>query len=139
MAGVIPEQVSSWVSDRHGAAMPPKSRLEVIARRGGWPVRIFAEGGPRPSEVVVTPLTATSAARLQVAEAFRGYTPRGPLTVDVRRVQDAIAGLEMVLRELKASISAAPIGTGEIAEFGEVAEAGHPSQPPRAKRQGKSG
>jgi transcriptional regulator with XRE-family HTH domain len=142
LAGVIPEQVSSWVSERPGASLPPKSRLEAIARRAGLPLDIFAEGGRRPSAVIVAPLTVAAAARLQVAGMFEGYRPPGPLTVDVARVRDAIAALEMVLRDLRASIREAPIGdddpgvrpTADLKAIAKAQKGAGSHRPPRGGR-----
>jgi hypothetical protein len=139
LAGVIPEQVSSWVSERKGASLPPKSRLEVIARRGRWPVEIFAEGGRRPAEALRSPLTDPGLSAPQVAEMLATYRAPAPLTADAERVRQAIAVLEMVLRELKGSLSGGPTANDDLLEFVKTAEAGHPTQPPPAARQGKSG
>lgn len=48
-AGVRPSQVSQW---ERGVQQPSKSRLESWAEREGWPVTIFAEGAPRPSQAM---------------------------------------------------------------------------------------
>jgi transcriptional regulator with XRE-family HTH domain len=48
-AGVRPESVSGWMTGKH---RPTWSRLKEWAEREGWPVAIFAEGGPMPSAVV---------------------------------------------------------------------------------------
>ena len=49
-AGVRPAQVRNWLN---GTQKPAKSRLEVWAQREGWPVEMFAEGGPRPAAILV--------------------------------------------------------------------------------------
>ena len=48
-AGVRTSQVSQW---ERGAQSPSKSRLERWAEREGWPVEIFQDGGPMPTEVL---------------------------------------------------------------------------------------
>lgn len=48
-AGVRPAQVGMWLAETQ---RPAKSRLAAWARREGWPVEIFAEGGPMPSTLV---------------------------------------------------------------------------------------
>ncbi len=48
-AGVRPSQVSQW---ERGVQHPSKSRLESWAEREGWPVTVFAEGEPKPSETM---------------------------------------------------------------------------------------
>lgn len=49
-AGVHPQQLKQWrLPD---GQRPPLRRLETWAQREGWPVGIFAEGGPMPSDVV---------------------------------------------------------------------------------------
>lgn len=44
------QQVSSWERGEH---RPPASVLERAAEQNHWPIAIFAEGGPRPADVVV--------------------------------------------------------------------------------------
>ncbi len=57
-AGVRPSQVSQW---ERGVQQPSKSRLESWAEREGWPVTIFADGEPKPSETLApTPLSTRS-------------------------------------------------------------------------------
>lgn len=48
-AGVQSKQFSAWMTGRQ---RPPKTRLETWAKREGWPLEIFAEGGPMPSDVI---------------------------------------------------------------------------------------
>jgi transcriptional regulator with XRE-family HTH domain len=48
-AGVAWTQVSAW---ENGHARPPRGRLERLAERNGWPVEIFADGGPSPKTAV---------------------------------------------------------------------------------------
>lgn len=57
-AGVRPSQVSQW---ERGVQQPSRSRLERWAEREGWPVDIFAEGGPKPSEVLSPTVNGTPA------------------------------------------------------------------------------
>ncbi len=49
-AGVGAEQVRRWL--RGDEVKPRQKSLERWAKREGWPVGIFAEGGPMPSTVV---------------------------------------------------------------------------------------
>ena len=58
-AGVRQQQVRNWL---RGTQKPAKSRLEAWARREGWPVEMFAEGGPRPAAILVN-LPASSPKR----------------------------------------------------------------------------
>jgi transcriptional regulator with XRE-family HTH domain len=37
-----------------GRVKPPRRRLEELCRRHHWPLEMFAEGGPRPQDVVLT-------------------------------------------------------------------------------------
>jgi len=48
-AGVRKSQVSQW---ERGAQRPSRSRLERWAEREKWPVEIFREGAPMPSEIL---------------------------------------------------------------------------------------
>lgn len=68
LAGVRGQQVSDWET---GRSQPAKSRLERIASRVGAPVTIFAEGGPRPQDV----LAAGGSPGIDEAE---GEPPEGP-------------------------------------------------------------
>jgi len=51
-AGVRAAQIKMWLGE---GQRPSKSRLEAWATREGWDVQMFAEGGPRPAEIVVNP------------------------------------------------------------------------------------
>jgi transcriptional regulator with XRE-family HTH domain len=74
-AGVLPSQLSVWI---HGPQRPPRSRLDAWAKREGWPVEIFAEGGAMPS-AVASRLRGSRSLRLAVSEPAAGYgAPRGP-------------------------------------------------------------
>jgi transcriptional regulator with XRE-family HTH domain len=53
-AGVRASQVSQW---ERGAQRPSRSRLERWAEREGWPVTIFQDGAPLPSELLGGPLS----------------------------------------------------------------------------------
>ncbi len=48
-ASVGTEQVRRWLRDE---VKPRQKMLERWAKREGWPVNVFAEGGPMPSTVV---------------------------------------------------------------------------------------
>lgn len=48
-AGVRHKQITAWIQGRQ---TPTETRLESWAEREGWPVEIFAEDGPMPSEVI---------------------------------------------------------------------------------------
>lgn len=128
--------VGAWES---GSRPVPIAELLALAGRYRFSPSIFMEDGPRPAEVVHAPLTGLGMTTRQVAEELIKYTVPRPLTADTERVQRAIGLLEVVLQELRSSITEAPTGAGEVGEFVKTAEAGHPSQPPRAKRRGKSG
>ncbi len=67
-AGVRPSQVSQW---ERGAQKPSRSRLERWAEREGWPVTIFAEGSPMPSDV----LTPSASRDHETANAVSGGEP----------------------------------------------------------------
>jgi transcriptional regulator with XRE-family HTH domain len=75
-AGVHPQQVSAWVT---GKQRPTRTRLESWAIREGWPVAIFAEGGPMPLDVVKTPVNAISTANLGGGLAPATEPSRGSL------------------------------------------------------------
>jgi len=53
LVGVLGQQVSSW---ERGLATPPKSKLERLAEEQGWPLEVFAEGGPRPGTRIKGPM-----------------------------------------------------------------------------------
>ena len=55
LAGVNGRQVYAW---EKGHAIPPRTKLERLARHQGWPVDMFAEGGPRPRTCVKGPMVA---------------------------------------------------------------------------------
>ena len=48
------KQVSAWENQRQA---PPPAVLEWAAEQNGWPLEMFAEGGPMPSAVLHRPLT----------------------------------------------------------------------------------
>ena len=48
-AGVGKQQVGAWI---RGQQRPSQSRLASWAKREGWPISIFEEGGPMPHLVV---------------------------------------------------------------------------------------
>ncbi|KKL51549.1 hypothetical protein LCGC14_2294340, partial [marine sediment metagenome] len=52
-AEVGPEQVRRWLRDE---VKPRQKSLERWAKREGWPITIFTEGGPMPSSVVNKPV-----------------------------------------------------------------------------------
>lgn len=135
-AGRRREAANGWLT---GRTSPPRKVLTALAVKHGWPVAIFEEDGPRPAEAIRAPLTDPGLSARQVAELLAGYRPSGPLTADVEGVKRAIVGLEEVLRVLKASLSEGPKANADLVEFVKTAEAGHPTQPPPAARQGKSG
>ena len=51
-AGVRTSQVSQW---ERGSQRPSRNRLERWAEREGWPIEIFREGAPMPSEILSPP------------------------------------------------------------------------------------
>lgn len=53
-AGVGKQQISNWET---GTQRPARTRLVSWASRERWPVEIFAEGGPLPSDALQTPLS----------------------------------------------------------------------------------
>jgi transcriptional regulator with XRE-family HTH domain len=56
-AGVGKQQVSNWET---GTQKPARTRLVSWASRERWPVEIFAEGGPLPSETLKSRLSANA-------------------------------------------------------------------------------
>lgn len=42
------QQVSSWERGEH---RPPASVLELAAEKNSWPLALFSQGGPRPTEI----------------------------------------------------------------------------------------
>ncbi len=55
LAGVNGRQVYAW---EKGHAIPPRTKLERLARQQGWPVEMFVDGGPRPRTCVKGPIVA---------------------------------------------------------------------------------
>ncbi len=68
-AGVRPSQVSQW---ERGVQQPSKSRLESWAEREGWPVTVFAEGEPKPSETMSVAGGSTDARGSSATDGWEG-------------------------------------------------------------------
>lgn len=51
------KQASAW---KHKRQTPPPAVLEWAAQQNGWPLAIFAEGGPMPSEIVNRPVNGSN-------------------------------------------------------------------------------
>lgn len=70
------KQAGIW---ERGESRPSPSTIELAARKNGWPLSIFSEGGPMPSELLgkgkETGLVRESVARYGDAE---GDEPEGP-------------------------------------------------------------
>lgn len=134
LAGVTPGQVSEWLSDDLGKASPPRSRLETLCRNTGWPLGWFTEKGEHPPGVVNAPLTAPGLRIGVVAEASAGYTAEAGRRAMELRFARAIESLRLVVEDLEQL--SAELRASAAAAAGEIAEAGHPSQPPPEERQG---
>lgn len=52
------DSISNW---ERGTTKPPIGVLERLCQRFGWPVAIFAKGGPRPGDVIRAPIDAGKA------------------------------------------------------------------------------
>lgn len=74
--------ISEWEA---GVRAPDPDLLETLARRHGWPLAIFAEGGPMPSEWVSAEGVSSETYTLQpprsrnVTSQVRESTPSYPL------------------------------------------------------------
>jgi hypothetical protein len=84
-------QVSAW---ENGHARPPRGRLERLTAKFGWPLDIFQEGGPQPSEVILgkvpqqtAKMTATAhpARQLGAGESLLDGTAPGALGIAIAR------------------------------------------------------
>lgn len=140
------KQVSAW---ENGHAAPPRSVLARAAMQHGWPVRVFAVGGPRPSEAVnarLGPAAGTSAADVvtRVSDAVRGalvevmhYGAEGS-AVPVAVVLRALRDIEWALTAPDGALVEGAMLPGEgdelppltAAEAQEIAEEGEASSGP---------
>jgi transcriptional regulator with XRE-family HTH domain len=91
-AGVAWGQVSAW---ENGHARPPRGRLERLTAKFGWPLEIFREGGPLPSEVILAKVpqpaakvtaTATRGRQISAGEPLLDGTAPGALGLAIARV-----------------------------------------------------
>lgn len=62
------KQVSVW---ENGGQKPPARKVREVAAAQRWPIEIFAEGGPMPSELVNRPLAGRT---VHEAAAYYGTT-----------------------------------------------------------------
>ena len=100
--GVSSGQVSSW---ERGLQKPHKKNLRRWASEHGWPLNIFAEGGPMPLDVVsLTPSSTLGAKEVRVARILKRLSwASGGLSEASRLLaegatQDAEAVLRRVVR-----------------------------------------
>jgi len=90
-AGVAWGQVSAW---ENGHARPPRGRLQRLTAKFGWPIDIFQEGGPLPSEVIIArapqPGSSVSAVvpakQANAGESLLDGTAPGALGLAIARV-----------------------------------------------------
>jgi transcriptional regulator with XRE-family HTH domain len=79
-----------------GRVQPPRRRLEDLCRRHHWPLEIFAEGGPRPSELLLRrPFAATQGVS---ADHRPGQGPEA--ASEWKRIAEAGGDIEAAAREL---------------------------------------
>ena len=97
--GVNGSQVSIW---ERGGQKPHQKTLTRIAGEQGWPVKIFAEGGPMPLDAVNldangTPEAGVARALRKISKASEGLSEASRLLAD-GETEDAEAVLRRVVR-----------------------------------------
>jgi transcriptional regulator with XRE-family HTH domain len=79
-----------------GRVKPPRRRLEELCRRHHWPLELFAEGGPRPRDLL---LTKPGSASQDLGVAHR------PARVRESSAAASVATLQTELRNIDAGLT----------------------------------
>ena len=147
LAGVTNQQVSEW---ERGNAKPSRSRVQRLTQVHGWPIDMFAEGGPMPSEVLKLSRDGRLAVQvpgMKGREVLRPYTASQALMIAKAELQvyvlkGEVPAPEQVFRwlamieEATADEAAAELARAQVARVQELESV---QQPPRRSRRKAAG